>query len=415
MKNTKWAVCYLAATFLSVNAPALADGGMPVNPSLSHHEGVAASGAVVRTGTGELRIRIINSCFATNLRSVSNPLAPSSIIEAKIPLSIRKGDSSKSYSLWMKYPAAIVTAEGVTAQPTLPVDHSLYGGFDGMTAALYGNTVQLLVPANQLEVTLNEDGTQLSKVTSQISVGEPSFQQHITSCDGGPVYGSWGYSTFTPTYPCAAFMGHEGALSAKIVGISISQDQSAADIEVSFPGQTGFCGGFFSPLMLFFDEARPTFTGASDFPLSAAGKTSWVEKNAPGYFLVIDRNGNQKVDGKEELFGDQDSDKNGFEALKELDSNHDGVIDAKDKLWGKLWLWQDKNGDGTSQPAELTPLGQRVTRISLRYKAGARAYGAAAQVRQVGEFWIKGGKGKAKKGVAEDIWFAPIPATSRAP
>ena len=86
----------------------------------------------------------------------------------------------------------------------------------------------------------------------------------------------------------------------------------------------------------------------------------------------------------------------------------DGVIDAKDKAWKSLYLWNDKNGDGISQPEELEPISKRVVKISLKYKGTQKAYGSTAQARQVGEFWFKGGKGKKSKGVVEDIWFSPI-------
>jgi len=390
-----------------------ADSDMPVNPNVSSHQGAPGTGAVARTGTGDVTIRLINSCFATNLRSVANPLAPTSIIEANMKLTVTNehGDAT-DYPLWIKYPAGIVTAEGMTATPDKDIDPSLFGGMDGMKAALYGNTVQIKVPAIKIALALHDDGT-VQTTTSKVSFGSPSFTQHITSCEGGPVYGSWGYSNWKPTYPCGAYMGHEGALSAKVSGVNVASDQSAVYVDVSFPGQTGFCGGYFSPLMLFFDDARPVFNGMSDFQLSAAGKTTWVEKGAPGAFLALDRNHNGKIDGKEELFGDQDSDKNGFDSLKELDSTKDGVIDAKDKLWKSLLLWSDKNGDGISQPDELEPLNKRVTKISLKYKSTVRAYGATAQARESGDFWFKDAKGKTKKGKVEDIWFAPINAVQK--
>jgi hypothetical protein len=37
---------------------------------------------------------------------------------------------------------------------------------------------------------------------------------------------------------------------------------------------------------------------------------------------------------------------NGFEALKDLDSNNDGKIDNQDTNFNNLKIWQDKNSDG---------------------------------------------------------------------
>ena len=38
----------------------------------------------------------------------------------------------------------------------------------------------------------------------------------------------------------------------------------------------------------------------------------------------------------------------GFDALRDLDSNHDGFITSADMLFGELKIWQDTNQDGIS-------------------------------------------------------------------
>ena len=55
--------------------------------------------------------------------------------------------------------------------------------------------------------------------------------------------------------------------------------------------------------------------------------------------------------------------KNGFESLKELDSNNDDIIDEKDKEFTNLLLWQDKNG--ISETDELIKLSDKVKSINL--------------------------------------------------
>lgn len=391
---------------------AFADGGqMMANPSVNARPGVA-SGSVSRTGN--LQVQLVNSCFATNLRAVSNPISPNSVVTATIPINSTPpgGGTPTTYTLWVAYPGAIVTPGGMAGEPTGEMSPQTFGStpaIQGMTASLGGNIVQMNFQGQQ--VNIDPTGTQS---TNTLSVGDMTFTQKMNDCNNtGPVYGSWGWSTTVPTYPCGSFMGKDGALTVRVGDISIATDSSSVVIPVSFPGQTGFCGGFYSPLMLFFDDHRPKFNGSSSFKLSAAGQTWWVEKGAPGFFLAIDRNGNGKIDGPEELFGNQDNGQNGFEALKELDTNHDGVIDAKDEGFSKLLLWQDKNGDGISQPGELEPAGKRIVKISLKYKNVAKSYGSQARAQQIGEFWYKDKKGKIKKGVIEDIWFAPINFTNK--
>jgi len=78
--------------------------------------------------------------------------------------------------------------------------------------------------------------------------------------------------------------------------------------------------------------------------------------------LVLDRNGDGKINDGRELFGDQTVLKsgkkaaNGFEALAEFDENKDGRIDANDAIYSKLRVWQDSDADGISKPEELHSL-----------------------------------------------------------
>ena len=91
-----------------------------------------------------------------------------------------------------------------------------------------------------------------------------------------------------------------------------------------------------------------------------AEKTGWID--AKSGILVLDKSGDGKIETGNELFGDRtilDNGKtasNGFAALAALDSNHDGVIDAKDAKFSELRIWVDKDGNGVSTPDELLTL-----------------------------------------------------------
>lgn len=78
-------------------------------------------------------------------------------------------------------------------------------------------------------------------------------------------------------------------------------------------------------------------------------QTGWISKNEA--ILAIDKNGNGKIDDQSEMFGS--TEKTGFEELKELDSNGDGIIDAKDKDFSKIRVWQDLNENGVTDEGEL--------------------------------------------------------------
>ena len=91
-----------------------------------------------------------------------------------------------------------------------------------------------------------------------------------------------------------------------------------------------------------------------------AEKTGWID--AKSGILVLDRDGNGKIEAGKELFGDRtilDDGKtasSGFAALATLDSNRDGIIDAKDAKFSELRIWVDKDGNGVSTPDELLTL-----------------------------------------------------------
>lgn len=109
-------------------------------------------------------------------------------------------------------------------------------------------------------------------------------------------------------------------------------------------------------------DSRAYFDHSGD---GIARKTSWIAPNDG--LLVFDKNENGIIDNGNELFGDStqiasaDADayaKDGYEALRALDSNNDGIISNLDDAFSKLKVWQDINSDGISQDSELKSLGE---------------------------------------------------------
>lgn len=104
-----------------------------------------------------------------------------------------------------------------------------------------------------------------------------------------------------------------------------------------------------------------------------AEKTGWVAPEDG--FLVLDRNGNNQIDGGNELFGTETTlasgqkATNGFEALKEFDQNSDGKIDSADEVYSNLKIWQDKNSNGLADEGELFTLAElSIASIGVNYK-----------------------------------------------
>ena len=84
---------------------------------------------------------------------------------------------------------------------------------------------------------------------------------------------------------------------------------------------------------------------------------------------MLDRNGNGTIDDGTELFGDStpifDAEGNvtgkaadGFDALAQQDTNHDGIVNSQDANFDKLRVWQDLNQNAISDAGELKTLAE---------------------------------------------------------
>jgi len=98
--------------------------------------------------------------------------------------------------------------------------------------------------------------------------------------------------------------------------------------------------------------------------------SGWV--SGDDAWLVLDRNANGTIDTGRELFGVDTLKANGqlatsgLDALRDLDTNLDGLFNASDAAFAQVQLWRDANQDGISQASELTSLAaQGIASISL--------------------------------------------------
>jgi hypothetical protein len=135
-----------------------------------------------------------------------------------------------------------------------------------------------------------------------------------------------------------------------------------------------------------------SYTQGARFDILGNGKqanTAFV--NGGDAFLALDRNRDGQINSGSELFGDQNGAANGFEELRKLDSNGDGVINRTDRDYAQLLLWRD-NGDGKSDPGELISLAEAgIEEISLQYRDVNLAAAGGNRLAQLATFrWSDG-------------------------
>lgn len=182
---------------------------------------------------------------------------------------------------------------------------------------------------------------------------------------------------------------------------STSTTQVQVDIQLSFSFEVTDTQGRLQqsdPITLDLDGdgiELSSYTDGTKFDITGSGKnvnTGFV--TGGDAFLALDRNGNGTIDSGKELFGDQNGATNGYEELRKLDSNSDGIIDARDRDFGKLVLFTGKSENGKLQT--LADAG--ITAISLGYRNTSSVASGGNLIGQIGSYIRSNGT----KGLAAD-------------
>ena len=230
----------------------------------------------------------------------------------------------------------------------------------------------------------NADDCPPGSTIMNVSANEETF---ITPCDNDKITTQSAYPSPVPTpqlYPCPGVECNEGS------GIQIDNCSYTSGCPAGWFNTGQCCQPLIpSPIVIDVDGSGLQLTDASTgalfdfFSLGRLYQLSWIAPGSTNAFLVLDRNGNGRIDNGAELFGNltpqpKSTDANGFLALAQYDlasngGNGDSQISGRDAVFSQLRLWQDLNHNGVSEVSELFALPELgIKSIDLNYRLSAR-------------------------------------------
>lgn len=165
-----------------------------------------------------------------------------------------------------------------------------------------------------------------------------------------------------------------------------------------------------TPLTLAFDvfgvNTIDVESSTTLFDLDADGRpesTAWLLGFMNDAFLWMDVNRNGMIDGAHEFVGAPATDprddpgvvNSSFEILAAYDEpryggNGDGRIDRRDRVWGKLLVWNDRDDNGISEFDEIAPVDDEVVYFDTAYEVTDEWDGSINHIVGRGRYWIRG-------------------------
>lgn len=341
---------------------------------------VNAPYAYVLTSTGQVYR------FDLNQRSAVTPKEPEAEQRNSLVSFIRAGWKSLFSPTVSAQPEPCPTGINYTCNSNCPTGSSPQSVDCGAELTGRLNRDEVVISSScQTGTTVGQNGGCSGSITGCASNGVRVTYSTTILCNAAPT------PTPTPEPPPEPTPEPTPETCGGGAGSCTAQDQYVcAAINLWCNNQTGCCDEP-SPILIDVEGNGFALTDAANgvnFSMNGVGqgRVSWTAPNSDDAWLVLDRNGNGKIDNGTELFGNFTSQpspparekRNGFLALAVYDrpqngGNNDGVIDARDSVFASLRLWQDRNHNGISESNELQNLSQSdVQIIELRYRESRR-------------------------------------------
>ena len=251
----------------------------------------------------------------------------------------------------------------------------------------------------------------LSANASQPAPPTPTPAQVATASTAAPQGGqpaNWGmvltHETFTTQTEQVSFQAHGTVQTADGRTLSLQLNLTMASSRTAFSSTRLSLGNAAAPnlkdpLVIHFEGPVGDLSGQRfAFDLDADGRTEAMPFVGSGSgFLVLDRNGNGRVDDGRELFGALSGD--GFADLAALDEDGNGWIDSGDAAFSQLQVWR-MGADGNPTLTALADtgvgalgLGHVSTEMGLYGRGSAAAAGEQlGQMRRSGLYLMESGQ-----------------------
>lgn len=397
--------------------------------SISDFANISYSGRGTPADKSAFQIILDAKCYGTNLRKTANPIGADSTVTMKV--TFKTPVQPKYKSLNLSFPSKV--ANKISEDCKMVCGHScgcvtsqsdITGFFAKQKAVVIDPDIPESARENNYVSLKDADGNAIpnSEVYSYGSTLRARIKDAVVNSAGMDSFGNVITETRDAELEKVEFIqsnvkktGKYMALNGPLTGSvewKFSNDRKILKVAAAFPGEFGYCGGFYSPLGLVFqkDLANVKIESKTSFKVhEMSAGFYWPNKDNFIHFLALDKNKDGKINDGSELFGDWDGDKNGFEALKKLDLNKDGKIDKKDSIYSKLILWNDKNADGIADKTEISSLtDKKIDFLSVNYSdKNEYSFGDKATVKQSAEFSYRDKENKINQGMIYDFWFSP--------
>lgn len=249
--------------------------------------------------------------------------------------------------------------------------------------------------------------------------GPNGFTQQAACCIGAECSALPGVVVLSRTRACYI----EPVPSGYRCSFAVYEPCTGDKCDSSGSAEEGGPGGC-SPIIIDLDRDGIHLTGPADavpFDFDGDGEPGhygWTSGGTRDSLLCYDRDGNGRIEGGHELFGnltplsDGTPAPSGYHVLAELDlasqgGDEDGRVTPKDAIYGQLCLWSDVNHNGVSDAGELRSLDQAgVLELSYDYSTSQLRDGHGNEFRYKSSAVVRSRSGKPRRTITYDVFFA---------